>query len=348
MMKLSFRWYGEDDKISLEEIRQIPGMRGIVTSLYNIPSGKTWPREKISSMKKEIEKHGLNLTAIESVPVHEDIKLGKSTRDKYIESYRETIKNLGREDIKVVTFNFMPVFDWTRSKLDHKLQDGSEALIFENEKVEKMDPVEGDLDLPGWDITHRKEEIEELMSEYRNMDKEKLWAHLEYFLERVVPVAEEEDVYLAIHPDDPPWSIFGLPRIITDRDSLKKLVNLVDSPHNGLAICSGSLGADPENGLPEIIREFGGQNRINFAHVRNIEITGEKCFEERAHLSSEGSLDIVEILKAYHDVGFDGPMRPDHGRMIWGETGKPGYGLYDRALGATYLNGIWETLEKVK
>ncbi len=347
-MKLSFRWYGEDDKISLKEIRQIPGMIGIVTSLYDIPPGEFWPREKINQLKRKIKKFDLEISAIESVPVHEDIKLGTPTRDQYIDNYRKTIKNLGREGIDVVTYNFMPVFDWTRSKLDHKLKDGSKVLIYEHGKIQNLDPVEGELDLPGWDITHQKEEIKELMAKYRSMDEDKLWANLKYFLEKIIPIAEEENVYLAIHPDDPPWPIFELPRIITDRDSLDKLINLVDSHHNGLAICSGSLGADPNNNLPEIIREFGGKNRIHFAHIRNIEITGEKCFQERAHLSSEGSLDIVKIMQAYHDVGFSGPLRPDHGRMIWGEKGKPGYGLYDRALGATYINGIWETLKKIR
>jgi mannonate dehydratase len=151
---------------------------------------------------------------------------------------------------------------------------------------------------------------------------------------------------MAIHPDDPPWSIFGLPRVVTGKENLRRLLKLVDSPANGLDLCSGSLGVDPENNIPEIIREFG--DRIHFAHVRNVKITGEESFEEAAHLSEKGSLDIYEIMKAYHDVGFEGPLRPDHGRMIWGETGKPGYGLYDRALGATYINGLWEAISKTE
>ncbi|MGL4968665.1 MAG: mannonate dehydratase, partial [Fusobacteriaceae bacterium] len=149
---------------------------------------------------------------------------------------------------------------------------------------------------------------------------------------------------MAIHPDDPPWSIFGLPRIITDEAALERFLKLVDSPANGLTLCSGSLGVSCKNDLPAMIRKFG--KRIHFAHVRNVSNYEEGSFTEVAHLSSCGSLDLVEILKAYHEVGFEGYMRPDHGRMIWGETGRPGYGLYDRALGAVYMNGIWETLEK--
>jgi mannonate dehydratase len=169
---------------------------------------------------------------------------------------------------------------------------------------------------------------------------------LKYFLEPVIAVAEEVGIKMAIHPDDPPWSIFGLPRIITNKQALERFIKLVDSPNNGITLCSGSLGVAPDNNVPELIRFFGKLGRIHFGHCRNIKITGDKCFEESSHRSADGSLDMVEIMKAYHDVGFHGPIRPDHGRMIWGESGRPGYGLYDRALGAVYLNGIWETLEK--
>lgn len=149
---------------------------------------------------------------------------------------------------------------------------------------------------------------------------------------------------MAIHPDDPPWSIFGLPRIITNKKNIERFLKLYDSKYNGLTLCSGSLGVDAKNDIPDIIRTFC--DRIHFAHIRNVKITGEHCFEEAAHKTDAGSLDIFEIIKAYHDCGFDGYIRPDHGRMIWGETGRPGYGLYDRALGAVYINGIWEALER--
>jgi mannonate dehydratase len=161
-----------------------------------------------------------------------------------------------------------------------------------------------------------------------------------------VPVAEESGVKLAIHPDDPPWSIFGLPRIIKDAAALRRFVDLVDSPANGVTFCTGSLGASLDNDLPSMAREIGGRGRIHFAHCRNVKVTGDRQFYESKHPSEFGSVDMLEVLRALYETGFEGPIRPDHGRMIWGETGKPGYGLYDRALGATYLQGLWEALSR--
>jgi mannonate dehydratase len=345
-MKMTFRWYGDDDPVTLEKIRQIPGMVGIVSAIYDIPVGEAWPLEKIMELKGKIEAHGLTLEVIESVPVHEDIKLGLPTRDKYIDNYKKTIENLGKAGVKVVCYNFMPVFDWTRSELDHRLDDGSTALMYDRETVEKMNPLSGELNLPGWDTSYEENELEDLLKQYNNLSEEGLWNNLEYFLKEIIPVAEESNVKMAIHPDDPPWSIFGLPRIITSEENLERFLKLVDNSYNGLTLCSGSLGVSKDNDIPRIVRKFG--KRIHFAHMRNVKITEDKSFEEAAHPSKYGSLDMVEILRAYHEVGFDGPMRPDHGRMIWGETGKPGYGLFDRALGATYLYGIWETLVKTK
>lgn len=347
-MEMTFRWYGDTDKIPLEYIRQIPGMKGIVSAIYDVPVGEVWPMEKIMKLKNTIEASGLEFTTIESVPVHEDIKLGLPSRDKLIANYCETLKNLGKAGIKVVCYNFMPVFDWTRSELDYVLDDGSTALIYDRDTVLKMDPVSGDLSLPGWDSSYTKEGLKSLMDQYKNLTEEDLWANLKYFLEGIIKTAEEVDIKMAIHPDDPPWSIFGLPRIITSKENLERFINLVDSPNNGLTLCSGSLGASPKNNIPEIIRYFGGKNRIFFAHIRNVKITGDNSFEEAAHLTEKGSLDLYEIVKAYEEVGFNGPYRPDHGRMIWGETGKPGYGLYDRALGAVYINGLLEAIRKDK
>ncbi|MBE7045586.1 MAG: mannonate dehydratase, partial [Ruminococcaceae bacterium] len=198
--------------------------------------------------------------------------------------------------------------------------------------------------LPGWDASYTKDGMKALLEKYQHISEEDLWNNLKYFLDRVIKVAEEVKVKMAIHPDDPPWSIFGLPRIITNKKNLERFLKLYDSPYNGLTLCAGSLGVTKENDIADLVRTFA--DRIPFAHMRNIKITGEKCFEESAHFSECGSLDMVAIMKAYHDAGFTGYMRPDHGRMIWGEKGRPGYGLYDRALGAVYLNGIWETLEK--
>jgi mannonate dehydratase len=344
-MKMTFRWFGEDDPVKLEHIRQIPGVVGVVSSLHDMPVGEAWPLGEIRALKERVEDSGLSLEVIESVPVHEDIKLGKPTKDRYIDNYRTTLENLAQAGSPPVCYNFMPVFDWTRSQLDYQLPDGSTTLIYDEATISQMDPSSGDLKLPGWDSSYGKNELKNLLQEYRNVDEETLWENLGYFLKKVMETADEVSIKLAIHPDDPPWSIFGLPRIVRDEESLMRLLGLVNSPNNGLTFCTGSLGADQGNDLPKMIRRFG--ERIHFAHSRNIKYAGEKSFQESAHLTSAGSLNMVEILKAYREIGFAGPMRPDHGRMIWGEIGKPGYGLYDRALGAAYLNGIWEALTSV-
>ena len=341
-MKMTFRWFGPEDPVKLEHIRQIPGMSGIVSSIYDVPVGEAWHLDEILKLKGRVEGYDLSLKVIESVPVHEDIKLGSKSRDRYIDNYRTTLENLSKADIPVVCYNFMPVFDWTRSQLDYRLPDGSTTLVYEDDAISWMDPLLSELDLPGWDTGYGKNDLKERVQEYKGVDEEMLWTNLTYFLRQVVETADEVGVKLALHPDDPPWPVFGLPRIIRDEESLARVLGLADSPNNGLTFCTGSLGANPDNDLPRMIRRFG--NRIHFAHCRNIKRTGEKSFQESAHLSSAGSLNMVEVLRAYREVGFVGPMRPDHGRMIWGETGRPGYGLYDRALGATYLNGIWETL----
>ncbi|WP_017471352.1 mannonate dehydratase [Amphibacillus jilinensis] len=341
-MELTFRWYGNSDPVKLEYIRQIPGMKGIVSAIYDIPVGEVWPLNKIGALKQEVEKHGLSLSVIESVPVHEDIKIGLPTRDKYIENYKQTLVNLGKCGIPVVCYNFMPVFDWTRTSLDHELADGSKTLIFEEDIVKKMDPLSGELSLPGWDASYEKDELSQLFSHYKKIDHEKIWANLEYFIKAILPVAEDVGVKMAIHPDDPPFDIFGLPRIITNKDNLERFINIYDSPYNGLTMCSGSLGAVSTNDFYDMLRYFGKKERVNFVHARNIKRSGRYSFQESAHLSKEGSIDMYQVIRALSDFDYQGPIRPDHGRMIWGETGKPGYGLFDRALGATYLNGLWE------
>lgn len=344
-MKMTFRWYGEDDPVTPEKIRQIPGMTGIVSAVYDIPVGEVWEYDRIMKLKNTVEAAGLELSVIESVPVHEDIKMGCGNRDRYIENYCTTLRNLSKAGIGCVCYNFMPVFDWTRSDLDYKLADGSSALRYDNETVLKMDPVKGELSLPGWDSSYTKDEMKSLLEAYSHISEEDLWNNLKYFLDRVIKTAEEVKVKMAIHPDDPPWGIFGLPRIITCRKNIERFLKLYDSPYNGLTLCSGSLGASPDNDIADMVHAFA--DRIHFAHIRNIKITGDRCFEEAGHKTECGSLDIFEIIKAYHDEGFDGYIRPDHGRMIWGEKGRPGYGLYDRALGAVYINGIWEALERI-
>ncbi|MEN3111208.1 mannonate dehydratase [Uliginosibacterium paludis] len=344
-MKMSFRWYGDSDPVTLEYIRQIPGMHGIVSAVYDVPVGEVWPVENIRALKAKIEAHGLAFDVIESVPVHEDIKLGKPTRDRLIANYQQSIRNLAECGLKVICYNFMPVFDWTRTTLAKKLEDGSTTLAFSTAEAEAIDVSKG-ISLPGWDSSYKPEELKALLDEYSRIDEEKLWSHLTYFLQAIIPVAEEAGIKMAIHPDDPPRPIFGLPRIVKNRDDLARIVKIVDTPANGLTLCSGSLGAGPENNVEALVREFGGMGRIHFAHLRNVKVNAAGDFEETAHRSDCGSLDMAAIVKAYHDTGFQGYVRPDHGRMIWGETGKPGYGLYDRALGAVYLNGLWEAVDK--
>lgn len=344
-MKMTFRWYGPDDPVTLDAIRQIPKMTGVVSAIYGVPVGEVWPREQIRALKAQVEAKGLELEVIESVPVHEDIKLGRGAYKTYIENYKENIRRLAAEGIKCICYNFMPVFDWTRSRLDQPLSDGSNALVYYKEDVDRMDPAK--LALPGWDASYTTDEMKELIDAYKELGEEGLWKNLEYFIHEIMPVAVECDVNMGIHPDDPPWPIFGIPRIITNEENLDRFLALYDDPHHGLSLCSGSLGCSAINDMPKLIRKYGAMGRIHFAHVRNVKILEDGSFEESAHDSSCGSLDVVEMLRAYHDVGFDGYLRPDHGRMIWGETGKPGYGLYDRALGAVYMNGIWETLEKL-
>ena len=240
----------------------------------------------------------------------------------------------------------MPVFDWTRTQLDHKLEDGSTTLVYYQDQVDKVDPTKGDLTLPGWDASYTREELKDVVNEYKQMSEEKLWENLEYFLKAVIPVAKEVGVMMAIHEDDPCWSIFGLPRIITDEKNLDRFLRIVDEKNNGIALCTGSLGCSCKNNVAKMAAKYAAMGRIHFVHMRNVALV-ENGFEERAHLSSCGSLDMFEIMKALYDNGFRGYIRPDHGRMIWGETGRPGYGLYDRALGATYLNGLWEAIEKM-
>ncbi|MBW3629989.1 MAG: mannonate dehydratase [Gemmatimonadetes bacterium] len=346
-MRMTFRWYGPDlDPIPLQYIGQIPGMDGIVSALHEVPVGEVWREDALARRRELIEQAGLRFSVVESIFVHEDIKLGRGERDRYIEAYQQSIRHLGEVGVPVLCYNFMPIFDWTRTTLDTRFPDGSTALTYDHEQLARIDLSRGTGDLPGWGSAFDARELAALLEAYRSVTEERLWENLAYFLERIVPVAEESGVKLAIHPDDPPWSIFGLPRIITSGPALRRLVDLVDSRANGVTFCTGSLGASLDNDLPAMVREIGSLGRIHFAHCRNVKVTGDRQFYESKHPSEFGSVDMLEVLRALHEVGFDGPMRPDHGRMIWGETGKPGYGLYDRALGATYLLGLWEALSR--
>jgi mannonate dehydratase len=353
-MEMTLRWYGSKfDTVTLKQIRQIPGVKGVITTLYDTAPGEVWSRERIRALKEEVEAAGLHIAGIESVNVHDAIKTGSSDRDKYIDNYIETLEHLGQEDIHLVCYNFMPVFDWTRTELARVRPDGSTVLAYTQEAVDALDPekmfdsIAGDMNgtvMPGWE-PERMAHVKELFEMYKDVDDEKLFANLKYFLERIMPVCDKYDINMAIHPDDPAWPVFGLPRIITNQENILKMFKAVDNPHNGLTFCTGSLGTSPANDLPAIIRACKG--RIHFAHVRNLQhFVPGRVFEEAAHLSSDGTFDMYEIVKALYEIGFKGPIRPDHGRTLWGEKCMPGYGLYDRAMGACYLNGLWEAIEK--
>ena len=306
-MEMTLRWYGSEyDTVSLKHIRQIPGVTGVITTLYDIPAGEVWPIDRIRELKQEVRDSGLRISGIESVNVHDAIKIGSPERDRYIDNYILTLENLGKEDIHLVCYNFMPVFDWTRTELARKRPDGSTVLAYNQKSVDMLKPEQmfesisdstnGTI-MPGWE-PERMSHIKELFEMYKDVDDEKLFENLKYFLERIMPVCDKYDINMAIHPDDPAWSVFGLPRIIINKANILRMLEMVDNP------------------------------------------------QEAAHLSSDGNFDMYEIMKALYDIGFNGPIRPDHGRMIWDEVAMPGYGLYDRALGAAYLNGLWEAIEK--
>ena len=347
----TWRWYGPNDPVSLWDIRQA-GATGIVNALHHIPNGEVWTTEEIQKRKALIESAGLRWSVVESVPVHEHIKTQTGGFQTYIENYKQSIRNLGACDIRVVTYNFMPVFDWTRSELARVREDGSTVLAYNQDTVDMIDPehmkesvakMSNGFVMPGWE-PERMAKVKQLFEEYADIDGEKLFANLKYFLEAIMPVCDKYDINMAIHPDDPSWPIFGLPRIMTGKDSVTKLLDAVDKPYNGITLCTGSFGSNQNNDICEIIKACRG--RIPFAHVRNLKYNSPRDFEEAAHLSSDGSMDMYKIIKTLYDTGFDGAIRPDHGRMIWDEVAMPGYGLYDRALGAAYLNGLWEAIDK--
>ena len=350
-MEMTFRWYGSRfDTVTLKQIKQIRYVTGIITTLYDKQPGDLWTRQEIHALKKEVEDAGLHIAGIESVNVSDAIKTGSKDRDKDIDTYIECLRNLGEEGIHLVCYNFMPVFDWTRTELAREREDGSTVLAYTQEAVDKLVPekmfesIASDMNgtvMPGWE-PERMAKVKELFDLYKDIDNEKLFDNLVYFLKRIMPVCNEYDIKMAIHPDDPAWSVFGLPRIIINKENINRLMKAVDDPHNGVTFCSGSYGTNLNNDLPDMIRSLKG--RIHFAHVRNLKFHSPDNFEEAAHLSADGNL--YEIVKALYDIGFEGPIRPDHGRMIWDEVAMPGYGLYDRALGAAYICGLWEAIEK--
>ena len=352
-MKMTLRWFGSKfDSVTLSQIRQIPGVEGVITTLYDTVPGEEWNINEIRAIKKEVEDSGLKILGIESVNVCDEIKVGAPDRDKYIDNYIKTLTYLGEEDIHTVCYNFMPVFDWTRTELARLREDGSTVMAYTQDAVDKINPDEmfeslkcdcNGFVLPGWE-PERMSQVKKLFELYREVDADKLFENLVYFLNAIMPVCDKYDINMAIHPDDPAWSVCGLSRIVTNKEQILKLMNAVDNVHNGITFCTGSYGTSLNNDIVDTIHSLKG--RIHFAHVRNLKFITPTNFEEAAHLSSDGDFDMYAIMKALYDIGFDGVMRPDHGRMIWGEKAMPGYGLYDRALGAMYLQGLWEAIDK--
>src|SRR5215207_4912758 len=223
-MQPSFRWFGPTDPIQLQHIRQIPGVTGVVSAIYDVPVGDAWPKEKIDELASSIDAVDLELTVIESIPVHEDIKLGRPTRDRLVDQYARSVQNMGELGVAVLCYNFMPIFDWTRTDLAAVQPDGSTALLYDDRALARIDLSRGTGDLPGWATAYDAKTLQALLAAYKDIDEERLWENLAYFLERVVPVAESAGVKMAIHPDDPPWSIFGLPRVIVGAPAFERLI----------------------------------------------------------------------------------------------------------------------------
>ena len=296
-MQMTMRWFGStEDKVSLEYIRQVPGVEGVVGALYDVPVGEIWPEDKIEALVGQASAAGLKMEVIESVNIHDDIKIGLPSRDRYIANYQQTIRNLARFGVKVICYNFMPVFDWMKTDMNYVLPDGSLTMAFEKKDIDKsLEEVVSEVlsnsngfALPGWE-PERLAQVQKLFASYKDVDDEKLRENLVYFLKAVIPVCEDVGVKMAIHPDDPPYSIFGLPRVVKNRQDLDWLCNAVNSEANGITLCTGSIAEDPENNVYEILAEFTRRKRIHFAHVRNIKLIKDKDFYECAHPSQYGS-----------------------------------------------------------
>jgi mannonate dehydratase len=387
----TWRWYGPNDPISLKEIRQT-GASGIVTALHHIPNGDVWSVEEIQKRKNEIEATGLRWSVVESVPVHEDIKKQKGGFRKYIQNYKQTVKNLGQLGIETICYNFMPVLDWSRTNLFHELKDGKKALIFkaaefvafdlfilkrpeakndypdnlfekakvffenasDKKKMELSDTIlKG---LPGSEESFRLDEFQQILDGYKGIDKQKLKNHLFYFLEEIIPVAEKHGIRLAIHPDDPPWPLLGLPRVVSSIQDAQEIIEHVDSVSNGLTLCTGSFGSGIKNNLVEMAAKLA--HRINFVHLRNVYRDEEGNFMEAGHL--DGDIDIYGVMKALiletrkrkkeGRNDWQIPLRPDHGFLMLDDLQKqntnPGYSLIGRTMGLAELRGLELGIEK--
>jgi mannonate dehydratase len=340
-MHLAFRWYGPTDPIPIDHIGQIPGVESAVSALYDIDPAEPWPLERLQGLKELIEAAGMRFDIVESIPVHDGIKLGTAKRDRLIETYIANLETVAAVGVSLVVYNFMPLFDWFRTDFALRLPDGSNCLEYDHDALDPAtDPWS-----EGWPAYFAVDgEPSWWLDGFRELSREDLRANLGYFLRAVVPHCQRLGLNLGIHPDDPPWPIFGIARVVSNGDDLAWILDAFDAPANGLTLCVGSLGADPANDPVALAARFA--DRVHFVHARNVRHTGPKSFHEVAHPEGCGDVDLVGVLQALDQNGYRGPIRPDHGRMIWGETGTPGYGLYDRALGAVYLRGAIDGLRR--
>ena len=383
-MTQTMRWYGPKDVVSLTDILQ-SGCTGVVTALHQIPPGDIWTREDIRERKGIIEKAGLKWSVVESLPVHDDIKRQTGNYKQFIENYKISIENLAAEDVRVITYNFMPVLDWLRTHPNFVLPNGSRTLRFEKDAfvafelfLLKRPGVEKDftdeekaagekyfnslskserqqlydnimLGLPGSDESFTPELVLTELEKYSHIDAKKLKEHLSYFLNEVVPVAEKNDVVLAIHPDDPPRSVLGLPRIVSNKKDLEDIISFIDSPSNGLCFCTGSLGAGRENDVPAMLKQFG--DRVNFLHLRNTAMDDYGNFQEADHLGGDTDMKAIvkEALEIMKRRNISIPMRPDHGFQMLDDLAKatyPGYSAIGRLKGLAEIRGLEYGLAK--